>query len=106
MTHVSSKRDVESMPRKPHQRARMCGQPYTRVERIAVPNVQATPEGPKVLTMYVFQITGYTLETKFVDEEWTSLWEEHDLGQASTLPVAHETAGEWRRGLVGEYAIV
>lgn len=102
---VPSRREIESTPRQPHQRARQHGQPYTRVESIAVPNVQATPEGPITVTMYVFAITGYTLEAKFLDEEWTSVWEEHDLGQAATLKIADQAAWEWRRDLVGEYAI-
>lgn len=85
------------------QRHLRMGQPYTLVRAVQVPNVQATPAGPVVLGVSVFQIDGFTLELQFIDEDFQEVWEQHDLGQASTLPIAHDTARSWREKLVGEY---
>lgn len=107
MTEVVPKRQIEGMTRHPHRKHSPHGQPYTRISRIAVPNVEATPDGPEVTTVYKHQITGYTFETKFDGklEEWVPVVEEHDLGQADTLEVAHTVAADWRGDLVGNYSI-
>lgn len=107
MTEVVSKRQVESMCRHPHRKHSPHGQPYTRRERVAVPHVEAKLDGPEVSLVYVYKLTGVTFETRLDSEteEWVTVEELHDLGNASTLPIAEQVAGEWRDGLVGLYPI-
>lgn len=91
---------------RPDPGMRDLGQPYTKVLRVGLPDVQAQPSGvPTIGTAYVYQVWGYTPELQFVNEDFEAHWEQHDLGQASTLKIAHETAAGWREGLVGEYDI-
>ncbi len=82
-------------------------QPFTRTERIPVPHVEATLDGPEVSLVYVYKVTGVTFEMRLdlATEEWATVIEEHELGNASTLPIASQVAGEWRDGLVGLYPV-
>ena len=89
-----------------HQRLIEQGQPYTKVMSLHVPKVvPSLDDGPQVVVMIEFQILGYTLEEKFENEEWTTKWEEHDLGRAGSLAQANELAKSWRESLVGEYVL-
>ena len=89
-----------------HQRMVRTGQPYTRRMRVAVPRVEATPDGePDISLVHVWQVFGHTLEDKFVDEDFRKVWETHDLGQVATEGIAIEVAADWRGSLVGEYAV-
>lgn len=107
MTEVISKTQAESMCRHPHQRAQMHGQPYTLVTPIQTPLAAATPEGVPELSLVIeYQIIGHTLEDKFENEEWTKVWEVHDLGRAVSLSDAHQVAASWRATYVGEYPIL
>lgn len=91
-----------------NQRLHRRKQPFTRTERVPAPRVEATPDGPIALRVYVYQLTGYTFETRLVDPEagkWITVEEQHDLGQAATLPGASEVAGKWRADLNGVYGV-
>jgi hypothetical protein len=88
-----------------HQEMIRTGQPYTMVRAVKIPSVDPTPQGPVVYALGVYQVDGYTLELKFIDEDFQHVWEQHDLGQVSTLKTAHEVAAGWRERLVDEYDV-
>lgn len=86
-----------------YQRMIRSGQPYTLVNAVRSPKVDATPEGPQMYLVTEYQIVGFTYEHKFFDEEWHLVWESHDVGREPTLEAANNKAREWRTALVGQY---
>ena len=90
-----------------YQRLVRQGQPYTVTRPAWEPHVEEVEDGEPIVTVnQVFQVTGFTLEYKLVDEEsgeWLRKWEEHDLGRVATRKIANDVAAEWRESLVGQY---